>query len=229
MSHNRVEEWKYTDNGWFGYELCVPKPPEVSETMDGSCLIRVLPMVEEHRQLSKKCVEALGYKGNNLLCSNWSLDNIGQLDFNGLFEHLYRMKYGVKFDYTKYPNGIPMEEFEDIIVQYLPVTREQLRQWACFDEEKNAYDWVQLGCSNYTPSFFGTSVPEVTDVRENEDGTITLTVDAVCDMVICDEAVITHELTIRFAEDGTFQYLGNEILDNGIENIPEYQYRVKNK
>lgn len=229
MSHNRVEEWKYTDKGWFGYELCVPKPPEVSETMDGSCLIRVLPMVEEHRQLSKKCVEALGYKGNNLLCSNWSLDNIGQLDFNGLFEHLYRMKYGVKFDYTKYPNGIPMEEFEDIIVQYLPVTREQLRQWACFDEEKNAYDWVQLGCSNYTPSFFGTSVPEVTDVRENEDGTITLTVDAVCDMVICDEAVITHELTIRFAEDGTFKYLGNEILDNGIENIPEYQYRVKNK
>lgn len=186
-------------------------------------------MEEKQRQLSKKCVLILGYKGNNLLCSNWSLDNIEELDFNGLFEYFYHMKYGENFDFSKYPNGIPMEEFEEVIIHYLPVTKEQLRKWAGFDEEKQTYAWVQLGCSNYTPSFFGTSVPEVTNVRENEDGTITLTVDAVCDMVICDESVITHEITIKFAEDGTFQYLGNEILDNGVEDIPEYQYRVTNK
>lgn len=36
------------------------------------------------------------------------------------------------------------------------------------------------------PTFFGTSLPEVTDIRRNEDGTVTLTVEAVCD------AVITH-------------------------------------
>ena len=63
--------------------------------------------------------------------------------------------------------------------------------------------------------------------KENEDGTITLTVEAVCDMVICDDAVITHELTVRFAEDGSFQYLGNEILNDGIMQIPDYQYRIK--
>ena len=54
----------------------------------------------------------------------------------------------------------------------------------------------------------------------------TLTVDALCDMVICNEAVITHELTVRFAEDGSFQYIGNLVLDNGIQEIPKYQYRV---
>ena len=59
------------------------------------------------------------------------------------------------------------------------------------------------------------------------DGTVTLTVEAVCDMVICDDAVITHELTVRFAEDGSFQYLGNEILNDGIMHIPDYQYRIK--
>ena len=63
--------------------------------------------------------------------------------------------------------------------------------------------------------------------KENEDGTVTLTVEAVCDMVICDDAVITHELTVRFAEDGSFQYLGNEILNDGIMHIPDYQYRIK--
>lgn len=48
---------------------------------------------------------------------------------------------------------------------------------------------------------------------------MTLTVDAVCDMVICDDAVITHELTVKFADDGSFQYLGNEILNDGIMHI----------
>ena len=46
-------------------------------------------------------------------------------------------------------------------------------------------------------------------------------------MVICDDAVITHELTVRFAEDGSFQYLGNKILNDGITHIPAYQYRIK--
>lgn len=63
-------------------------------------------------------------------------------------------------------------------------------------------------------------------MKENEDGTITLTVDAVCEMILCDEAVITHELKIRVAEDGSFQYLENKILNNGIEDIPDYQYRI---
>ena len=58
------------------------------------------------------------------------------------------------------------------------------------------------------------------DINENEDGTITLTVDAVCDMPICDDAVITDELTVRFADDGSFQYLRNNILNDGIRNIP---------
>ena len=47
-------------------------------------------------------------------------------------------------------------------------------------------------------------MPEVVGIKENDDGTVTLTVEAVCDMVICNDAVITHELTVRFAEDGSF-------------------------
>ena len=46
-------------------------------------------------------------------------------------------------------------------------------------------------------------------------------------MVICNDAVITHELTVRFAEDGSFQYLGNEILNDGIMSIPDYRYRIR--
>ena len=184
-------------------------------------------MTEEQREMSEKCVRGLGYQGNNLLCSNWDTEHMEELDYNGIYEYLYAMKYQEKFNSENYPNGIPKEEFENLIMEYLPVTAEQIREFAVFDEKNQTYYWARLGCFNYAPTFFGTSLPEVIDIKENEDGTITLTVEAVCDMVICDDAVITHELTVRFAEDGSFQYLGNEILNDGIMHIPDYQYRIK--
>lgn len=33
VSYTRIEEWKYTEKGWFGYTLCVPKYPEVSKRL----------------------------------------------------------------------------------------------------------------------------------------------------------------------------------------------------
>ena len=227
ISHTRIKEWEYTEKGWFCYELCVPEPPKVTEIVDGSCLIRVKPMTEEQREMSERCVRGLGYQGNNILCSNWDADHMEELDFNGMYEYLYAMKYGDKFNSEDYPDGIPKEEFESLIMEYLPITAEQIREYAVFDEENQIYYWARLGCFNYAPTFFGTSLPEVVNINENEDGTITLTVEAVCDMVICDDAVITHELTVRFAEDGSFQYLRNEILNDGIMHIPDYQYRIK--
>ena len=226
ISYTRIKEWKYTDKGWFCYELCVPEPPEVTEIVDGSCLVRIKPLTKEQREMSEKCVQGLGYQGNNLLCSNWDTDHMEKLDYNGMYEYLFAMKYQKAFDAEDYPNGIPKEEFESLIMEYLPVTAEQIREYAEFDEEKQTYYWARLGCLNYAPTFFGTSLPEVVDIKNNEDGTVTLTVEAVCDMVICDDAVITHELTVKFAEDGSFQYLGNEILNDGIRQIPDYQYRI---
>ena len=137
-------------------------------------------------------------QGNNLLCSNWDTDHMEKLDYNGIYEYLYAMKHQKAFDAEDYPNGIPKEEFESLIMEYLPVTAEQIQEYAVFDEKNQTYVWVRLGCLNYAPTFFGTSLPEVIDIKENEDGTVTLTVDAVCDMVICDDAVITHELFSRY-------------------------------
>lgn len=227
ISYARIKEWKYTDKGWFCYELCVPEPPEVTEIVDGSCLVRIKPLSKEQREMSERCVQGLGYQGNNLLCSNWDTDHMEKLDYNGIYEYLYAMKHQKAFDAEDYSNGIPKEEFESLIMEYLPVTAEQIQEYAVFDEKNQTYVWVRLGCLNYAPTFFGTSLPEVIDIKENEDGTVTLTVDAVCDMVICDDAVITHELTVKFADDGSFQYLGNEILNDGIMHIPDYQYRIR--
>ncbi len=229
ISYTRIKEWRFTDKGWFCYELCVPEYPEVTEIVDGSRMVRVKPITEENREMSEKCVFGVAYQGNNLLCSDWNADCMEGLDYNGMYEYLYAMKYRQKFPSEDYPDGIPKEEFESLIMEYLPITAEQIQDYAVFDEEKQTYVWVRLGCFNYAPTYFGTSFPEVTDIRENKDGTVTLTVDAVCGMILCDDAVITHELTVRFAKDGSFQYMGNKILDDGISNIPEYQYRIIGK
>ena len=226
ISYTRIKEWKFTDKGWFCYELCVPEYPEVTEIVDGSCMVRVKPITEKNREMSEKCVLGLAYQGNNLLCSDWDIDRMESLDYNGLYEYLYAMKYQEQFPSENYPDGIPKDEFESLIMEYLPVTAEEIESYAVFDEEKQTYMWERLGCFNYAPTYFGTSFPEVTDIRENKDGTLTLTVDAVCSMILCDDAVITHELTVKFAEDGSFRYLGNKILDDGLSNIPEYQYRI---
>lgn len=229
ISYTRIKDWKYTHKGWFCYELCVPEPPEVSEVIDGSCLVRVKPMTEEQRRMSQKCVKELGYQGNNLLCSNWDTKHMQDLDYNGMFEYLYQMKHKKEFPFERYPDGVPKEQFEHLIMDYLPITAEQIQTYAVFDDKKQTYPLEQLKCGNYSPTFFGTSLPEVTDVRKNKDGTVTLTVDAVCDMVVCDDAVITHKLTVRFQKDGSFQYLSNKILNGGIRKIPDYQYRVNRK
>lgn len=227
ISYARIKEWKYTDKGWFCYQFCVPEYPEVTEIVDGSCLIRVMPMTDENREMSEKCVLGLAYQGNNILCSNWDSDHMESLDYNGMYEYLYEMKYREKFPSEDYPDGIPKDEFEGLIMDFFPVTSEEIQSYAVFDEGNQMYAWERLGCFNYMPTYFGTSLPEVTGIRKINDGTVTLTVDAVCSMILCDDAVITHELTVQFAEDGSFQYLGNKILYDGVLKIPEYQYRIK--
>ena len=226
VSYTRIKKWRYSRKGWFCYELCVPEYPEVTEMVDGSCLIRIKPMSDNKRKLSRKCVRGLAYQGNNILCSNWDQEHMQKIDYNGLYEYLYAMKYKKKFNGKKYPSGIPKDQFEQLIMEYLPVSREDIEKYASYNEKKKTYDWMRLGCFNYAPNFFGTSIPEVTKIKHNSNGTVTLTVDAVCEMVLCNEAVITHELTVKFNKDGSFRYLGNKILNGGIKEIPEYQYRI---
>ena len=221
----RIKKWNYTEKGWFSYELCAPEPPEVSEVVDAGTMIRIRPMDKKCKELSIACVEKLGYQGNNLLCSRWNLSDLSKLDYNGVFESFYEMKYGKKIDYDRYADGIPEEEFETLIMDYIPVTKEELRTFAEYDRERRTYLWVRLGTGNYVPTTFGTSLPEVVDVKENADGTTALTIEAVC-LGSGNDCALHHTLKVRFRQNGTFQYLGNEISDEELGRIPPYQYRL---
>ena len=132
------------------------------------------------------------------------------------------------FDADLYPEGIPKDEFETLIMEYLPVTEQQLEKYAVYDEETKTYEWVLLNIGNAGVFFFSTSFPEIIDIKENENGTVTLTVDVICEE-FGNDAVISHQLTVQFPEEGGILFLGNEILGDGLQKIPEYQYRIYNK
>ncbi|POP33580.1 hypothetical protein C3B58_06745 [Lactonifactor longoviformis] len=222
-SYTRIRDWVYTEKGWFSYEL--PEAPDITDSiMNGNTTIRVKPIKEEYRETAAKYLKPVGYQGNNLFCSNWDENHMEELDYNGIFQYLYPMEYQKNFPSDQYGEGIPGEEFENLLTKYLPVTGEQLKEYAVYDPKEQRYGWVRLGCGNYIPNAFGNSEPEITDMRENEDGTVTLTVDAVCVMTGNDKAM-SHELTVRFTEEGGIQYVKNQILGDGLERIPEYQRR----
>ena len=86
--------------------------------------------------------------GNNILCSNWDTEYLRTIDYNAAYEYFYNMKYGERLDSDKYTNGIPAAEFEDVIMKYLPVTAEEIREWAVYDGETQTYAWANLGCGN---------------------------------------------------------------------------------
>ena len=110
-------------------------------------------------------------------------------------------------------------------MKYLPVSLETLREYAVYNDGTNTYSCANLGCGNYTVNAFWTSIPEATEIRENGDGTWTVTVDAVCERKGTD-CILTHELTVDFPQGDTIRYLGNHILGDGASQIPLYRYRV---
>ena len=223
-SRSRMSQWKYTEKGWFIFEYCTAQPPELTEVVDAYEMIRVKPKKRKYREMEEKYLDSIGYQGNNLLCSEWSENQIEGLDFNGLYEYFYMEEYGRGIETEKCAEGIPQEEFESLLTKYLPVTAEQLREFASYDPESKTYDWVMLGVGNYAPNAFWISVPEVTGITENENGTITLTVDAVCEKKGNDD-FYTHEVTLRILDDGKAMYLSNHIMDDRPGMIPDYQYR----
>ena len=68
--------------------------------------------------------------------------------------------------------------------------------------------------------------PNVIASQKNSDGTLTLTVDAICPEKETD-ALFTHKLTVRPLEDGGFQYVSNAITAENEEDIPVYFPRVR--
>ncbi len=211
--------WQYTEEGYliFGgsyvsdesYILTLSDTPEHT-------MLRILPLDEKCREYNRKYILPVGYEQNNLFLCNWSEDDFGDLDFYDLFDRFYPVMYSQPAPYMADENlgvgavyQIPEELFENVIGAYFNMDYETLRSKTTYIPELAAYEYRPRGF--HEAEYPDIAYPEVVNYRENEDGTVTLHVNAVYPGGNMSKE-FSHTTVIRPFSEGSFQYVSNEII-----------------
>ena len=96
-------------------------------------MIRIKPLSDECREVSKKCVYLLGYQGNNLLCSDWDRSDMEGLDYNGLYEYLYRINTGRDMSFQVTQVEFRQKSLKNLIMEFFADNSgAKLKKWAVF-------------------------------------------------------------------------------------------------
>ena len=215
----QTEYWNYTEDGylmfsgvWFSEELYVL-------TLSGAeehTALRVQPLDETYRELSRKYLLPIGFEQNNMFIVDWSEDDFGDLNFYDMYDILYPKVNGQYVPYIADDNlavsavyRIPKEEFESVIMKYFNIDSETLQSKTVYYSEDSTYEYKPRGFEEVEYPEYPYS--EVVDFTENSDGTITLTANVVFPYA-GDSKVYAHEVVVRPLEDGGVQYVSNRII-----------------
>lgn len=215
----QAEYWNYTEEGylmfsgvWFSEELYVL-------TLSGAeehTALRVLPLDETYRELSRKYLRPIGFEQNNMFIVDWSEEDFGDLNFYDMYDILYPKVSGQYVPYAADDNlavsavyQIPKEEFESVIMKHFNIDSETLQLKTIYDSENLTYEYKPRGFEEVEYPEYPYS--EVVGFTENNDGTITLTANVVFPYA-GDSKVYAHEVVVRPLEDGGVQYVSNRII-----------------
>lgn len=163
---------------------------------------RVSPLTDECRELTRKYVYGLSYVNYNMLVIDWDESNASDILVPCMFDDIYRLYTGENLK----PDGgwIDADKYESVMLSMFPVTVTELRDKCDYNPEKDSYRYHVILGKQYPP--FG----EVVDYTYNDDGTVSLIVDAVWADKGSDIA-FRNTLTVKPEEDGTFKYMSNHI------------------
>ena len=215
----QAEYWNYTEEGylmfsgvWFSEELYVL-------TLSGAeehTALRVQPLDETYRELSRKYLRPIGFEQNNMFIVDWSEDDFGALNFYDMYDILYPKVNGQYVPYIADDNlavsavyRIPKEEFESVIMKYFNIDSETLQSKTVYYSEDSTYEYKPRGFEEVEYPEYPYS--EVVGFTENNDGTITLTANVVFPYA-GDSKVYAHEVVVRPLENGRVQYVSNRII-----------------
>ena len=215
----QAEYWNYTEEGylmfsgvWFSEELYVLTLSGAEE----NTALRVQPLDETYRELSRKYLRPIGFEQNNMFIVDWSEDDFGALNFYDMYDILYPKVNGQYVPYIADDNlavsavyRIPKEEFESVIMKYFNIDSETLQSKTVYYSEDSIYEYKPRGFEEVEYPEYPYS--EVVDFTENSDGTITLTANVVFPYA-GDSKVYAHEVVVRPLEDGGVQYVSNQII-----------------
>lgn len=163
---------------------------------------RVSPLTDECRKLTRKYVYGLSYVNYNMLVIDWDESNASDILVPCMFDDIYRLYTGENLK----PDGgwIDADKYESVMLSMFPVTVTELRDKCDYNPEKDSYRYHVILGKQYPP--FG----EVVDYTYNDDGTVSLIVDAVWAGKGSDIA-FRNTLTVKPEDDGTFKYMSNHI------------------
>lgn len=163
---------------------------------------RVSPLTDECRELTRKYVYGLSYVNYNMLVIDWDESNASDILVPCMFDDIYRLYTGKNLK----PDGgwIDADKYESVMLSMFPVTVTELRDNCDYNSEKDSYRYHVIIGKQYPP--FG----EVVDYTYNDDGTVSLIVDAVWADKGSDIA-FRNTLTVKPEDDGTFKYMSNHI------------------
>lgn len=163
---------------------------------------RVSPLTDECRELTRKYVYGLSYVNYNMLVIDWDESNASDILVPCMFDDIYRLYTGENLK----PDGgwIDADKYESVMLSMFPVTVTELRDNCDYNSEKDSYRYHVIIGKQYPP--FG----EVVDYTYNDDGTVSLIVDAVWADKGSDIA-FRNTLTVKPKDDGTFKYMSNHI------------------
>ena len=213
----RAEVWKYTEEGYLifsgAWDSLQQRVLTMSETEEHAAL-RVQPLEERYREWNREYLLPVGYEQNNLFLTDWNGEDFGEIDFYDVYDIFYPLIYGEEVPYTADENlgkgavyRIPKEEFERVVMRFFDIDSETLREKTIYHAEDQTYEYRPRGL--YEVEYPEYPYPEVTGASQNDDGTITLTVQAVFPYED-DSRVLVHEVTVRPEKDGGVKYISNK-------------------
>lgn len=209
----RANSWKYTENGYFFIE---EYHPAGYDGPSGYRDFRVAPLNKKCRELNRKYILPFGYTLNKLFTSNWSEKNYDGINFYDVFDRLLSMEEKTDEFKEGKTYEIPKESFETIFQKYFNISAEILQTGTVFHTETQTYRYRTRGIVyDFAPTPY-IPYPEVVSYIENQDGTITLEVNAVWPQKELDQA-FCHSVTIRLLDKDRFQYVSNYVSRSEIE------------
>ena len=218
--------WWYTEEGYLIFEGSYFSDENfvltLSDTSEHTAL-RVLPLDETCRELNRKYILPVGYEQNNIFLTDWNEEDFGELDFYDIFDNFYPFLYGKAVPYVADDNlgvgatyQIPEDVFENVITAHFKIDRETLRQKTTYFLDDATYGYRPRGF--YEVEYPDIPYPEVVSYTENEDGTITLIVNAVYPNGNTSVAY-SHRTVIRPLDGDCFRYVSNQMLSSEDERV----------